>query len=379
VSLALSTLLYEWRRYMAAVIALAVAGLLVLALTGMFMGVGKSFSATVDRSPAEIMILPSMADSLFANNDGQPRRLIPEIYQHPDVVHVQPLNIGFSFWSNFPKDGQEAKADGVQIIIVDPVRGDVTVPTDLTDEQIEALQIPYSVLVDQSALKKLGVQLGDRAKLNGSAVWVRGLTTGYSTMFNAQIFMSHQTAKLLHLYNDGPRVGALMVKIRDPLRATQVSMELNSMGKGQYKAWTRQALSQASERSMLKDGGVAVMIGFAAVVGLFIGIVITWQTLQGAILANIKEFASLRALGVSMRSLRLVIMELSCWVGIAGLLLTAALTAGVWALAAVYSVPMDFPLFIDLPVGITLLVVAILSGVFSLGVLKKSQPADLLR
>jgi putative ABC transport system permease protein len=379
VSLALSTLLYEWRRYMAAVIALAVAGLLVLALTGMFMGVGKSFSATVDRSPAEIMILPPSADSLFANNDGQPRRLIPEIYQHPDVVYVQALNIGFSFWSNFPKDGQEAKADGVQIIIVDPVRGDVTVPTDLTDEQIEVLQIPYSVLVDQSALKKLGVEVGDRAKLNGSAVWVRGTTTGYSTMFNAQIFMSHQTAKLLRVYNDGPRVGALMVKIRDPLRATQVSMELNSMGKGQYKAWTREALSQASERSMLKEGGIAVMIGFAAVVGLFIGIVITWQTLQGAILANIKEFASLRALGVSMRSLRLVIMELSFWVGIAGLLLTVVLTAGVWALAAAYSVPMDFPLFIDLPVGITLLVVAILSGLFSLGVLKKSQPADLLR
>ena len=31
-----------------------------------------------------------------------------------------------------------------------------------------------------------------------------------------------------------------------------------------------------------------------------IGVVITWQTLRGAILANIKEFASLRALGVSI-------------------------------------------------------------------------------
>ncbi len=378
-SLALSTLLYEWRRYMAAVIALAVAGLLVLALSGMFTGVGKSYSATVDRSPAEVMILPAKANSLFANNDGQPRRLIPEIYQHPEVTDVQALNINFAFWSNFPKDGQDAKSDGVQVIIVDPVPGAVTLPTDLNDDQIAALQIPYSVLVDQSALSKLGVQVGDRAKLNGSAIWVRGTTTGYATMFNAQIFMSHQTAKLLRLYNDGPRVGALMVKIRHPLLADQVAAELNTMGNGQYKAWTRAALSQATERSMLQEGGIAVMIGFAAVVGLFIGIVITWQTLQGAILANIKEFASLRALGVSMRSLRLVIMELSFWVGIAGLALTTVLTAGVWAIAGAYSVPMSFPLFIDIPVGITLMIVAILSGVFSLGILRKSQPADLLR
>ena len=43
------------------------------------------------------------------------------------------------------------------------------------------------------------------------------------------------------------------------------------------------------------------------------------------------------------------------------------------------TVQLDFPLFIDLPVAITLLVIALVSGALSLGVLKKSQPADLLR
>jgi putative ABC transport system permease protein len=40
---------------------------------------------------------------------------------------------------------------------------------------------------------------------------------------------------------------------------------------------------------------------------------------------------------------------------------------------------MDFPLYIDIPVAFVLLIIAMLSGLFSLGVLKKSQPADLLR
>lgn len=53
-SLALSTLIFEWRRYLAAVIALAVAGLLVLAMSGMFMGMAKSFTNTIDRSLASI-------------------------------------------------------------------------------------------------------------------------------------------------------------------------------------------------------------------------------------------------------------------------------------------------------------------------------------
>lgn len=80
-----------------------------------------------------------------------------------------------------------------------------------------------------------------------------------------------------------------------------------------------------------------------------------------------------------MGRLRLIIMELSLWVGIAGLGLTALLVMGVAALANMYAVPMDFPMSIVIPVTIMLLTIAILSGLFSLGILKKSQPADLLR
>jgi putative ABC transport system permease protein len=371
--------MYEWRRYLAAVIALAVAAVLVLSLTGMFMGISKSFTATVDRSPGEIMILAPQAESLFSNNSGQPRRLIPKIYGHPGVVEVQALNFNFAFWSNFPKEGQVAKSEGVQVIMVDPVAGAVTLPTDFGDDLVQALEEPYSVVIDQSALNKLGVQIGDKAKINSLAVTVRGVTNTYPSIFNAMVFMSRQTGKLLNLLNEGQRVGPLIVKIREPALAQQVAAELNAASDGHYKAWSREHLSESSQKSMLKEGGISVMIGFAVVVGTFIGIVITWQTLQGAILANIKEFASLRALGVSMGALRLIVLELSLWVGVGGMLLAAAITGLVWVLGRIFGVPMDFPLFIDLPVAIALLTVALASGALSLGVLKKSQPADLLR
>ena len=377
-SLALSTLLYEWRRYLAAVIALACAGLLVLAMTGMFMGMAKSFTATVDKSPAHLIVLPPQADGIFGDS-GQPRRMIPLVYQHPEVSEVQPMIMNFAFWTNFPKEGQPPKGDGVRVVVVDPVKGSTTLPTDFSDEVIEALQEPYAVILDRSSLGKLGVQVGDKAKMNGRTVTVAGVVDGYPNMFNTQVFTSFQTAKLIYVYDDGPRIGPLLVKLRDPSRAKQVAAELTAIGNGQFKAWTREQLSASSQRGILKEGGIAIMIGFMTFVGIGIGIIITWQTLQGAIMANIKEFASLRALGVSMGSLRLIIMELSFWVGIAGLGLTALLVLGVGALAKWGGVPMDFPLFVDIPVGIMLMLIAIVSGLISLGVLKKSQPADLLR
>ena len=53
---------------------------------------------------------------------------------------------------------------------------------------------------------------------------------------------------------------------------------------------------------MFEEGILVIIIGGGVVMGTIIGIAITGQTLSGAIMANIKEFASMRALGVGMGS-----------------------------------------------------------------------------
>ena len=80
-----------------------------------------------------------------------------------------------------------------------------------------------------------------------------------------------------------------------------------------------------------------------------------------------------------MGSLRLIVMELSFWVGIVGLMATALLTYGLSLLAANGNVPMGFPLAWIIGVSVLLLVISGASGLLALGILKKSQPADLLR
>ena len=96
-------------------------------------------------------------------------------------------------------------------------------------------------------------------------------------------------------------------------------------------------------------------------------------------MANIKEFASLRALGVSMGSLRRIVVELSFWVGIAGVVAAIVLTWLVSLLAAANAVIIALPIPLLMVVGGGLIAIAMLSGLLSLGILKNSQPADLLR
>jgi len=130
---------------------------------------------------------------------------------------------------------------------------------------------------------------------------------------------------------------------------------------------------------MLDDQIIGIILGFSAFLGLLIGVIITWQTLRGAIMANIKEFASLRALGVSMGDLRNIVMELSFWVGIVGVLAAGLLTWLVSLIAVAGGVPMYFPPTLIGIVAVFLVVIAMVSGFLSLGILKNSQPADLLR
>jgi putative ABC transport system permease protein len=378
-SLALSTLIYEWRRYMAAIVALAFAGLLVLAFVGLFMGIGKAFTATIDRSPAQIMILGPKAEALFNGGAGVPRRIMPQIYMHPEVLEVSNLDGSGALWMNHPEAGQKVKREFVQTMVVDPDVGAVTLPTDFDEQTRLALAEPYAVAMDATSTGRLGVKLGDKATLNGQTVKVKAIIHGYPNMMQPMVVLSRQTAKIIGLTDEGPRVGPLMVKIRDPSRAETVRDQLNAVSDGLYRAWTREELGHANEQSLLKESFIVIILGFALIIGSLVGVVITWQTLRGAIFANIKEFASLRALGVSMGSLRRMVMELSFWVGIAGLAMCALLTWGVAILAGLGGLPMSFPTWAVVTVSILLIVVAILSGMLSLGVLKQSQPADLLR
>jgi putative ABC transport system permease protein len=373
VSLALSTLLFEWRRYMAAIVALACAGVLVLGMSGLFVGMISAFTATIDRSRADIMVLQPNAKSM----DGPPalpQRIMPLMYMNPEVVEVRDLDgDGGRFYGPGKSDPEY-----VQASVIDTIPGAVTLPTDFSEATRLALSVPYNIAVDRTALRRLGVEPNGQATFNGHVVRIAAVLDGYPNFNNPTIVMSRQTLRQMGHANT-TRLGPLMVRVRDPERTQEVVDELNAIADGQYRAWTRQALRTATLDSFLNESIIALFLYASTVLGLLVGIMITWQTLQGAILANIKELASLRALGVSMGSLRMIVMELSFWVGVAGLFVTAGIMALIAMLAKLGGVPFGFMPSWVIICAIMLMVIALASGFFSLGVLKKSQPADLLR
>ncbi len=379
-SLALATLLYEWRRYTAAVVALAFSGLLILAQIGMFTGIVKGATATIDRSSADIMILPAKMESLINSGGGSlPGRLLPQMYANPEVVEVAAWDNDGGRWVNRPKDGKKAVTTFINVNMVDTRPGSVSLPTDFSEATRVALLEPYSIAVDETQLKRLGVQLGDEASLNGKTVRVRAILQGYPDVNNASVTMSRDTMRMMGMLVKNGKTGPLMIRITDSSRAEVVRDQLNATAAGAYRAWTRPELARANEGALMSEQIIGIFLSFSVFLGFLIGVGITSQTLRGAILSSIKEYASLRALGVSMGSLRMIVMELSIWVGIAGLGATAVFTGAIYLLGTNNGLPMGFPMPWIIGVSVLLIVISCASGLLALGILKKSQPADLLR
>jgi putative ABC transport system permease protein len=378
-SLALSTLIYEWRRYLAAINALAFSGMMVLAFSGLFAGIIHSIFATWERSPADIFVLPPNVTNLANNNASLPARVLPTIYTDPEVVDVESITESGGLWVNVAQPGKKQVQTFVRFFGVNPTPGSVTLPADYSDAVRAALTEPGAVAVDASALAQLGVKLGDQASVNGKTVWVRAILHNYQDADGVDVVTSMDTLRMLGLETDNNRTGPLMVRITDPKRAGIVRDQLNALAHGAYRAWTREEFNRANEAAIMSEQIVGLLLAFAVFLAVLIGIGVTSQTLRGAILSNIREFASLRALGISMGSLRLIVMELSFWVGVAGLTLALALTVLISLLCSGIGLPIVLRAPTAASVCVMLMVIAVISGAMAMGILKKSQPADLLR
>jgi putative ABC transport system permease protein len=377
-SLALSTLIFEWRRYMAAVVALALSGMLVLVMLGLFTGIIHADLATTERSRADLFILPAKVASMVNSSVSLPARIQPQVFMNPHVLEVRSIEDSFGSWATGSGGKQVQKF--VDVWAVDPIPGAVTLPADYPEATRIALMEPGAIAIDQSGLAGLGVKLGDKASVNGHTVFVRAILHGYQTLEQPTVVASRDTVRIIaRRPNTTNDTGPLMVKLDNPALSDQVAAQLNANSHGAYRAWTAKAFSRANENAVMGQQIIGILLVFLTVMAMLIGVGITSQTLRGAILSNIREFASLRALGISMGALRWIVMELSFWVGIAGVAAALGLTWLTTLAAGTAGLPLIVrPQPAAMLCGL-LMIIAVVSGAMAMGILKRSQPADLLR
>ena len=122
-----------------------------------------------------------------------------------------------------------------------------------------------------------------------------------------------------------------------------------------------------------------IAIGYAAFLGLIVGMVVTSQTLYAATTASAREYAILLALGIPRWRVSVTVLIQSFWVGLLGTILAypmvLLLSEGALALGVKVLLPIELILA---AAGITMLM-SVISGMMALRSVRKIEPMSLLR
>lgn len=373
-SMALKSLVHEWRRFAPAMVAVAFSGLLVLLQAGVILGIFSLSSQYVTRSGADLWIGYPGVQSLDL---GRPLSGPAEVYawMNSHVRRLEPFLWGSGEWRT-----RSQGMVNVYLVGIDPRPDGLALSTALTPAQRAALTEPDAALVDDADLHKLQTAVGQVAEVNGRYLRIVGVTHGLRALGGVNVIASVATTRRLDPAA-GPqgRVAYLLARLDDPKRADQVALALNADGASRgFEALTAPAFARRTTLYWLAESGAGVAFVFGSVVAILVAGVITSQTLSAAVAGSIREYAALRALGFSMRALRRIVVAQSAWVGGAGLAVGGLLTALLTVAAAAGAIPIVLtPAMIAVAAALVMLT-ALGSGALALRRVAQADPAVLL-
>ena len=376
VALARKTLIYEWRRFLPAILAVGFAGMLQLLQAALVLGIFGSASVYITGSSADLWVgYPSTQSVNLGRpiDEGVQARLLMD----PAVTRVEPFHWVDADWRG-PRD-----TGGVSVFVsgIDPRPDGLMFSKVLPRELRELLDEPDAVIIDRADLKSLGVDVGDTAAINGHRVRVVGVSNGLRALGGVNIVASLDTARELDV--DPANVGRttyFVASVRDPAHAPAIAKRLSgSPSFGSYAVWTAREFARRSQMYWILDTGAGAGVLFLAGIVFLVGAVITSQTLIAAVIGSVREYATLNALGVGVRALRRVVLEQAFWVGALGLLGSAVMGLLALMLARSRNVPVAIhPASAIFCLSLTM-VLAMVSGLAAMRSLRRADPASLLR
>jgi putative ABC transport system permease protein len=378
---ALQTLWHERQRYASGVLAVTFSAVLIALQCGLLLGLFKITSIPLDQTRAghgdgvDIWVGSSGTQSVDL---GKP---IPESYltrlagrSGVDMPEFYIANFG-----NFTKP-----VGGTELCYLlgsrldDDARGTAGV---LTPEIRAALTERDTIVVDESDVERLNLDHPTkRAKINGKEVRLVGTVKGLKSLAAPWVFCSLDTARhLLGFILPPDHVTYMIARVDSAERAAQIVKELRAEYPDDMCAYSTIEFSTESRTYWLFRTKAGIAIGYAALLGLIVGMVITAQTLYSATAASAKEFAILLALGIPRWRIMVMVLTQSFWIGVIGIALAYPVCLGLREIARLGNTDVDLRIEIVGGTAIVTIIMALGAGIFALRSVRRIEPMDLLR
>lgn len=284
---------HDKMKFTAALIGVVFAVLLSNQQAGTFLAIVNRNVMMVDNNPdVDIWITPPQTEIL------QPGKMLSQAALNqargmPGVAWAEPLLIGGATISR-PEGGSE---QAVLIGTRGPAwRGG---PFNVVAGSREALAEPDSMIFEDSDREKLGgLNLGSVREVNGRRIKVVGFTWGLVPFGpSSYAFADFDLARQL-MHTDADQSSVILVGVEPGVDRAKVAHELQKrMGTEQVS--TSDEFRRVLVKYMITKTPIGVVLGSSTVIGLLVGFVMVALTMFSAVLDNLREFGTLKALGAT--------------------------------------------------------------------------------
>jgi putative ABC transport system permease protein len=300
-TLAARNLFHDRLRFVATLVGIVFAMMLVTVQMGLYLGFGRMVTTMIDHADADLWIMP-LGTKCFEDPSVLDEQKRFRALSVNGVAQATSVVIGFAPWK-MPAGGTTPV-----FIIGSRMREGGLRPWNLVAGSVESLEIPGAIAVDRSYFGRLGIDgLGASAEIRDHKVDVRVLTQGirsftttpyvFVPIDRARAYTGMAPTKATYiLVRITP--GADVETVRSRLKANISDVEI----------LTPAEFRNRSRTFWLFGTGAGFALFAGALLGIIVGTVIVAQTLYASTKDHLNEFATLRAIGSSGRYIYKVII-----------------------------------------------------------------------
>jgi putative ABC transport system permease protein len=252
------------------------------------------------------------------------------------------------------------------------------------ERQQAQLSEPFTVLFDRLSRAPLGpvpAQMATKstvtATLNNRLLKVNGLFNLGSSFFLSEGNLITSEFTYAELFGASAlqkvSVGLIRVKPGTDLIALQRGIEQSVPG---IQVLTRQELA-AKELQHQDENPASTIFNFGALMGFIVGVAIVYQVLYSDVSDHLSEYATLKAIGYSDRSLLIVIFQEAIFLAIIGYIPGFIATLGMYQLLTTLTrLELIMTINLALTVFILTLAMCLISAAIASNKLRAADPAD---
>lgn len=384
--IALASVMHDRRRYAPIAMVVAITGLMLLGQLAIAVGVFRDAAAPITRSSADLWAGPSGAASLTGGGPLDPSQA-SALWLIPELDRIEPYATRYGEISQRPAtddpsvwDQDSAFTRFVSLIAVPTGDTAMLYARHLPATMRQALAEPGTIVMATEDAAALGVAPVGRVYLDNKPVRVVGTLDGLrglglsSALVGPATFATDSTAEpaaapsfwLIGLAPD-----------TSPERRAEIVASFGA--RPGLALWPADTLRDATIRSFALQSGAGTIFLTSAAVAMVVAALVVNQTMSAAIAGAMREYAALRAFGLGLRRLALLVLLQGALVAVVSAGMLVLLTRALMALLGWWRIPHALPPGLATAAIAAILAVVLLSNLVAMRRLRAVDPAALLR